>query len=148
MLIAPVVSGGDGFVCMHEGSGDNKRRPEETAVADKRRIGLLNIIQYVLAGVAVGAALAWNQYLVVPLVLGVAALPYAVWRAIQDLEREGALKGRQDIPQVARWEPKVVRRQGFSESSDGREGGSEKNDLAGAARGTRFQNAQFERKIA
>lgn len=77
MLIAPVVSGVDGFVCMHEGSEANKRRPEETAVADKRRIGLLNIIQYVLAGVAVGAALAWNQYLVVPLVLSVAALPYA-----------------------------------------------------------------------
>ncbi|MCP9473156.1 MAG: hypothetical protein NNA30_10535 [Nitrospira sp.] len=117
-------------------------------MADKRRIGLLDIIQYVLAGVAVGAALAWNRYLVVPLVLSVAALPYAVWRAIQDLEREGSSKGRQEIPQGAGWKPKVVRRQGFSESSGGREEGSEKNDLIGAARGTRFENAQFERKIA
>lgn len=147
MLIAPVVSGVDGFVCMHE-SKDNKRRSEETAVADQRRIGLLDIIQYVLAGVTVGAALAWNQYLLVPLVLSVAALPYAVWCAIQDLEREGGSRCRQDISQVARWKPKVVRRQGFSESSGGREEGSEKNDPIGAARGTRFENAQFERKIA
>ncbi|MFN3680881.1 MAG: hypothetical protein ACK4VP_02400 [Nitrospira sp.] len=117
-------------------------------MADQRRIGLLNGIQYVLAGVAVGAALAWNQYLVVPLVLSVAALPYAVWCAIQDLEREGGSNARQDIPQVARWKPKVMRRQGVTESSGGREEGPERNDPIGAARGTRFENAQFERKIA
>ncbi|MCA1957628.1 MAG: hypothetical protein LDL14_03750 [Nitrospira sp.] len=117
-------------------------------MADKRQIGLLGIIQYVLVGVAVVATLAWNQYLVVPLVLSVAALPYAVWRTIQDLERQGSAKGRQEIPQVARWKPKVVQRQGFSESSGGREGGSEKDGLMDAVGGMRFKNVECERKIA
>lgn len=148
MLIGQVASGVDGFVCMHGGSDDGKRRPEETAVADKRQIGLLDSIQYVLVGVAVVAALAWNQYLVVPLVLSVAALPYAVWRAIQDLERQGSAKGQQEIPQVAGWKPKVVQRQGFSESSGSREGGSEKDDLMDAVEGMRFKNVECERKIA
>ncbi|MCP9443197.1 MAG: hypothetical protein NNA20_11450 [Nitrospira sp.] len=52
-----------------------------------QRIGLLEVIQYILAIVLVVAAVDWNQYLVLPLVASVVAMPYAIWRKIQSIER-------------------------------------------------------------
>lgn len=67
-------------------------------MSQRQRIGLLEIIQYVLAVVLVFAAVAWNQYLVPVLVACVIAIPYAIWRRLQHIEWED--KSRQHAPQA------------------------------------------------
>ncbi|CUQ65606.1 hypothetical protein [Candidatus Nitrospira inopinata] len=59
-------------------------------MSQSQRIGLLEIIQYVLAIVLVVAAVAWNQYLVPVLVACVVATPYAIWSRLQDIEQRSA----------------------------------------------------------
>lgn len=72
-------------------------------MAGKHRVGLLNGIQYVLVVVLVVAALAWNEYLVIPLVMSIVALPYAVWCAIATMEQDGSASGhREEHREVAR----------------------------------------------
>lgn len=64
-------------------------------MSQRQRIGLLEIIQYVLAVVLAFAAVAWNQYLVPILVACVIAMPYAIWSRVQDIE-QGSAPPRQE----------------------------------------------------
>ncbi|MCP9468867.1 MAG: hypothetical protein NNA31_02585 [Nitrospira sp.] len=83
-------------------------------MSQRQRIGLLEIIQYVLAVVLVFAAVAWNQYLVPLLVACVIAVPYAIWSRLQDIER-GSAPPRQERSAVSGKE--VIRRQHPSKRS-------------------------------
>lgn len=65
-----------------------EKKSGEKTMSQVQRIGLLEVIQYVLAVVLVVAVFAWNQYLIPPLVASVLAIPYAIWRRIQRIEWE------------------------------------------------------------
>ncbi|MCS6897243.1 MAG: hypothetical protein NZM29_04655 [Nitrospira sp.] len=73
-----------------EMNGDKRnsnKRSEGKSMTRGQRIELLEVIQYVLAIVLIVGAVSWTKYLVPPLVISVAAIPYAVWRKIQNIER-------------------------------------------------------------
>jgi hypothetical protein len=53
----------------------------------EQQIGLLEVIQYLLAIIAVVGAVAWSWNLMLILALTVATVPYATWQAIQSLEQ-------------------------------------------------------------
>jgi len=54
----------------------------------EQQIGLLEVIQYLLAMIAVVGAVAWSWNLIPILALIVATVPYATWRAIRSLEQQ------------------------------------------------------------
>lgn len=53
----------------------------------ERQIGLFQIIEFLMAIIAVVAAVAWNWNLILVLALIVATVPYATWREIRSLEQ-------------------------------------------------------------
>jgi hypothetical protein len=83
-------------------------------MGQRQRIGLLEIIQYVLAILLVVSAVAWNQYLVPVLVACVIAMPYAMWCRLQDIE-QGSAPPRQE--QAAVSEKETIRRRRVSKGS-------------------------------
>jgi len=53
----------------------------------EHQIGLLEVIGYLMAIIAVVGAVAWGWYLILVLALIVAAVPYAMWWEIRNLEQ-------------------------------------------------------------
>jgi hypothetical protein len=56
----------------------------------EQQIGLLEVIGYLMAIIAVVGAVAWNWELLIALGLIVAAVPYVMWWEIQNLEQGNA----------------------------------------------------------
>lgn len=67
----------------------------------EQKIGLLEVIGYLMSIIAVVGAVAWNWELLLVLGLIVAAVPYAIWGEIRNLE-QGKVPSRRARQTIAK----------------------------------------------